>query len=48
MLLSVPSDVLLLVALLPQLSFSKPKKENRQAQEENHITNPKLGSIKLK
>jgi hypothetical protein len=35
MLLSVPSDVLLLVALLPQLSLSKPKKENRQAQEEN-------------
>jgi hypothetical protein len=34
-LLSVLSDVLLLVALLPQLSLSKPKKENRQAQEEN-------------
>jgi hypothetical protein len=34
MLLSVPSDVLLLVALLPQLLHSNPKKENRQAQEE--------------
>jgi hypothetical protein len=36
MLLSVPSDVLLLAALLPQLSLStNPKKENMQAQEKN-------------
>jgi hypothetical protein len=35
MLLSVPSDVLLLAALLPQIALSKPKKENRQAQEKN-------------
>jgi hypothetical protein len=35
MLLSVPSDVLLLAALLPQLSLCKTKKENRQAQELN-------------
>jgi hypothetical protein len=35
MLLAASSDVLLLAALLPQLSLSKPKKEIRQAQEEN-------------
>jgi hypothetical protein len=35
MLLSVPSDVLLLAALSPQLSLSKHKEENGQAQAEN-------------